>query len=258
MDFAFIITLFNIGFFGSFISGMIGIGGSVINYPMLLYIPPLMGTMALTAHEVSGISAIQVFFATLGGVWAYRKSGFLQKSLIMYMGSSILIGSIMGSCLSHLIPEKGINFIYGILALIAVILMLVSKKGREDIEGEELTFNKWLASSLAFNIGGVAGVLGAGGAFILVPIMLVILKIPTRITIASSLAITLISSIGATIGKIATGQVLFLPALVLTIASLLASPLGAKIGQKVNTKILQWLLALLILATAIKIWEDLI
>ncbi|WP_322552619.1 sulfite exporter TauE/SafE family protein (plasmid) [Priestia megaterium] len=258
MDITFIITLFNIGFFCSFISGMIGIGGSVINYPMLLYIPPLVGTMALTAHEVSGISAIQVFFATLGGVWAYRKSGFLQKRLIMYMGSSILIGSIIGSYLSHLMSEKGMNFIYGILALIAVILMLVSKKGREDIEGEELTFNKWLASSLAFTIGGLAGVLGAGGAFILVPIMLVILKIPTRITIASSLAITLISSIGATIGKIATGQVLFLPALVLTIASLLASSLGAKIGQKVNTKILQWLLALLILATAIKIWKGLI
>ncbi|MEH7609292.1 sulfite exporter TauE/SafE family protein, partial [Priestia megaterium] len=39
MDLTFIITLFLIGFIGSFISGMVGIGGSVINYPMLLYIP---------------------------------------------------------------------------------------------------------------------------------------------------------------------------------------------------------------------------
>ncbi|PAC67356.1 hypothetical protein CGS27_27960, partial [Enterobacter cloacae] len=55
MDFAFFITLFIIGFIGSFLSGMVGIGGSVINYPMLLYIPPLVGVMALSAHEVSGI-----------------------------------------------------------------------------------------------------------------------------------------------------------------------------------------------------------
>ncbi|MCY8721255.1 sulfite exporter TauE/SafE family protein, partial [Bacillus sp. S10C12M] len=43
---------------------------------------------------------IQVFFATLGGVWAYRRSGFLNKKLILYMGSSILIGSVLGSYFS--------------------------------------------------------------------------------------------------------------------------------------------------------------
>ncbi len=42
MDIAFITTLFIIGFIGAFISGMIGIGGAVINYPMLLYIPSLV------------------------------------------------------------------------------------------------------------------------------------------------------------------------------------------------------------------------
>ncbi|MBU8581541.1 sulfite exporter TauE/SafE family protein [Bacillus paralicheniformis] len=254
MDIAFMITIFMIGFIGAFISGMIGIGGSVINYPMLLYIPSLAGVMSLTAHEVSGIGAIQVFFATLGGVWAYRKSGFLNKPLITYMGSSILIGSVLGSYFSHRLSEQGMNFIYGILAIIAVILMFTPKKGQEHREGEEITFQKWLASSLAFIIGGVSGVLGAGGAFILVPIMLSILNIPVRITVASSLAITFISSIGATVGKVMTGQVLFGPALVLMIASLIASPLGAKVGQKVNTQFLQWVLALLIAATAIKIW----
>ncbi|PSA93894.1 hypothetical protein C6371_02255 [Bacillus atrophaeus] len=254
MDIAFIITLFIIGFIGAFISGMIGIGGSVINYPMLLYIPSLVGVMSLNAHEVSGIGAIQVFFATLGGVWAYRKCGFLNKSLIIYMGSSILIGSVLGSYFSHGISEQGMNFIYGMLAIIAVILMFIPKKGQDHMEGEEVIFNKWLASSLAFIIGGVSGILGAGGAFILVPIMLSILNLPVRITVASSLAITFLSSIGATVGKVITGQILFVPALVLIIASLIASPIGAKVGQKVNTKFLQGVLALLISATAIKIW----
>lgn len=47
---------------------------------------------------------------------------------------------------------------------------------------------------------------GAAGAFILVPIMLVMLKILTRMTIATSLAITFISSIGSTVEKIVTEQ----------------------------------------------------
>ncbi|MFS0776660.1 sulfite exporter TauE/SafE family protein [Neobacillus sp. 3P2-tot-E-2] len=258
MDITFIITIFLIGFIGSYISGMLGIGGSIIKYPMLLYIPPLFGLAAFSAHEVSGISAVQVFFATIGGVWAYRKGGYLNKTLIGYMGVSILIGSFIGGYGSRLMTEGGINLVYGILALIAAVMMFVPKKGIDEIPLDQVKFNKWLAASLAFIVGIGSGIVGAAGAFLLVPIMLVVLKIPTRMTIASSLAITFLSSIGATIGKITTGQVEFLPSVIMIVASLIASPLGAMAGKRINTKILQVVLALLILATAIKIWMDIL
>ncbi|OAS89068.1 MULTISPECIES: sulfite exporter TauE/SafE family protein [Metabacillus] len=258
MELGFIITIFLIGFIGSYISGMLGIGGSIIKYPMLLYIPPLFGIAAFSAHEVSGISAVQVFFATIGGVWAYRKGGYLNKTLIGYMGISILIGSFIGGYGSKLMSDGGINLIYGILALIAAVMMFIPKKGIDDIPLDQVKFNKWLAAILALIVGVGAGIVGAAGAFLLVPIMLVVLKIPTRMTIASSLAITFISSIGATVGKITTGQVDYGPAAIMVIASLIASPLGAMAGKKVNTKILQVILALLIFGTALKIWLDII
>ena len=116
MDFAFIIVIFLIGFIGSFVSGMVGVGGSIIKYPMLLYIPPLFGLAAFSAHEVSGISAVQVFFASIAGVWAYRKGGLLNKALILYMGSAILIGSLIGSLGSSMLSEKSVNLVYGLLA----------------------------------------------------------------------------------------------------------------------------------------------
>jgi uncharacterized protein len=254
----FIVTIFLIGIIGSYISGMLGIGGSIIKYPMLLYIPPLFGLAAFSAHEVSGISAVQVFFATIGGVWAYRKGGYLNKTLIGYMGASILVGSIIGSFGSKMMSEGGINLIYGILALIAAVMMFIPKKNIDDIPLDQVTFNKWLAALLALIVGIGAGIVGAAGAFLLVPIMLVVLKIPTRMTIASSLAITFISSIGATVGKITTGQVDYFPAFIMVVASLIASPLGAMAGKKVNTKILQVILAILIGATAVKIWMDIL
>ncbi|WP_042224015.1 sulfite exporter TauE/SafE family protein [Oceanobacillus manasiensis] len=254
----FIITIFLIGFVGSFISGMVGIGGSIIKYPMLLYIPALVGISAFSAHEVSGISAVQVLFATIGGVWAYRKGGYLNKGLILYMGISILIGSFIGGYGSQFMVDAGINLVYGVLATIAAVMMFVPKKGLDDIPMDQVSYNKWLAAGLALLVGIGAGIVGAAGAFILVPIMLIVLKIPTRMTIATSLAITFISSIGATTGKLLTGQVLFIPAVIMIIASLIASPIGAKFGQKINTKILQWVLAILILATAIKIWLEIL
>jgi uncharacterized protein len=254
----FIVTIFLIGFIGSYISGMLGIGGSIIKYPMLLYIPPLFGLAAFSAHEVSGISAVQVFFATIGGVWAYRKGGYLNKALIGYMGASILIGSFIGSFGSKMMSEGGINLIYGILALIAAVMMFIPKKNVDDIPLDQVKFNKWVAAVLALIVGIGAGIVGAAGAFLLVPIMLVVLKIPTRMTIASSLAITFISSIGAIVGKLTTGQVDYFPAAIMVVASLIASPLGAMAGKKVNTKILQVILAVLIGATAVKIWMDIL
>lgn len=256
MEFGFILTIFLIGFAGSYVSGMLGIGGSIIKYPMLLYIPSLVGFTAFTPHEVSGISAVQVFFATIGGVWAYRKGGYLNKSLIVYMGISILIGSFIGGYGSRFMPEAGINLVYGILALTATVMMFIPKNGLDDQEMDEVTFNRPLAAVLASIVGIGAGIVGAAGAFLLVPIMLVVLKIPTRMTIASSLAITFISSIGATVGKVTTGQVEYAPAAIMIVASLLAAPLGASAGKKVNTKILQTILAVLIFASTVKIWMD--
>ncbi|PGC28387.1 hypothetical protein COM11_17945 [Bacillus pseudomycoides] len=256
MSFSFMIVIFLIGFVGSFISGMVGIGGAIINYPMILYIPVLLGFTGYTAHEVSGITAIQVFFATFAGVWVYRKSGYINKTLVLYMGTSILVGSFVGSLGSRVLDAGQVNIVYAILATIAAIMMFIPKKNRSELPLEELTYNKGLASMLAFIVGASSGIVGAGGAFILVPIMLVILKLPTHMTIATSLAITFISSIGITTGKVTTGQVVVLPSIMIAIASLIASPLGASVGKRLNQKVLQWILAILIVSTSIKVWMD--
>lgn len=258
MDFSitYIVVIFALGFFGSFLSGMLGVGGSIIKYPMLLYIPPLFGLAAFSAHEVSGISAIQVFFASIAGVWAYRKGGYLNKPLIVYMGSAILIGSFIGSYGSGFLSEDAVNIVYGVLALIAAVMMFIPRKQVD--ETQEITFNKGLAAGLALIVGMGSGIVGAAGGFLLVPIMLTVLKIPTRITIATSLAITFISSIGGSVGKIMTGQIEYWPAFIMIIASIIAAPLGAKVGKTMNTKVLQILLAVMIGATAIKIWFDIL
>ncbi|SCB72339.1 hypothetical protein GA0061096_0061 [Fictibacillus enclensis] len=256
MDAGYLLTIFVIGFIGSFISGMLGIGGAIINYPILLYVPPLLGYAGFGAHYVSGIVAVQVFFSTLAGLVAYRKGGFIDTKLLMIMGLSSLTGSFIGGFGSHLLTEKVINIIYGLLAVIAAVLMLFPKKEAVDDTRSELVFNKKLAGILALTVGVFAGIVGAGGAFILVPIMLVVLKLPTRVTIATSLGITFLSSIGSLIGKAATGQILYHPAVLMLIVSLIAAPLGVKVGKKISTKVLQSTLAILIAGTAVKIWLD--
>ncbi|PKC51002.1 hypothetical protein RhiirA1_484780, partial [Rhizophagus irregularis] len=104
-------------------------------------------------------------------------------------------------------------------------MMFIPKKENDCIPLDKVTFNKPLAGILAFTVGIGAGIVGAGGGFLLIPILLLILRIPTRMTIASSLAITFISSIAGSIGKLTTGQVEYLPAVVVIIAGIVAAPI---------------------------------
>ncbi|MCH1642143.1 sulfite exporter TauE/SafE family protein [Paenibacillus timonensis] len=262
MDLLLMIIMVLLGLVGSFFSGLLGIGGAIINYPLLLYVPSMLGAAQFSTHEVASISMFQVFFASLAGVLAYRKKSktgpsFVHRRLVLYMGISILAGSLIGGFTSGLLDGNIINLIYGLLAMIAVILMLIPGRGTEETR-DELQFNLFIAMISAFLVGIVSGIVGAGGAFILIPIMLTVLHIPTRTTIASSLAIVFISAIGGVIGKITGGAIPLWPTLFTVIGSLIGAPLGSKVSTKINVKVLRYGLVVLIGITAIKVWSSIL
>lgn len=253
-----------IGFIGSFFSGLLGIGGAIINFPLLLYMPGWLGLEPFTSLEVAAISMLQVFFASLSGMLANRLGSRkgeanIHKPLVLQMGLSTLVGSLIGSLSSMAMSSGTINVIYGFLAVIAVLLMIVPTRATMETRTvQEVTFNAWIAAGSAFLVGGVAGIVGAGGAFILIPIMLTVLKIPTRITIASSLAIVFLSAVGGVIGKLAAGDIPLWPSLFAVAGSLLGAPVGAIVSRRLNVRLLRYALAVLIALTAVKIWSDIL
>jgi len=253
-----ILVLFLIGFIGSFLSGLVGIGGSIIKYPLLLYVPSMLGIASYTAHEVAGVSAVQVFFAALAGAFALRKAKVIHYELVLYMGVSILIGSFVGAYGGRYMSGTTVNIVYAVLASAAAVMMFLPKRGLDDRSLTGITFNRPVAVLAAFAVGVTSGIVGAAGAFLLVPIMLLILKIPTKMTVATSLAVTFLSSIGSTVGKVMTGDVLWGPAIVMVVASVIAAPLGARLGTKVPPKRLHVLLILLITSTAGKVWYEIV
>ncbi|GIP37360.1 UPF0721 transmembrane protein YrkJ [Paenibacillus sp. J31TS4] len=263
MDFLLAVVMTALGLIGSFFSGLLGIGGAIINYPLLLFVPSAAGVADFSAQQVSSISMFQVFFASLAGVLAFRRKqrrgqgAVVNKPLVLVMGISILLGSLLGGFGSRFLDSGVINLIYGVLAIVAVILMLIPNRGSRHAEGD-VSFNRTIAAVSAFLVGIVSGIVGAGGAFILIPIMLTILKIPTRVTIASSLAIVFLSSIGGVIGKLTTGTLPILPILFTVIGSLIGAPIGSAVSSKLNVKYLRYGLVVLIALTAVKTWASIL
>ncbi|QZA34018.1 sulfite exporter TauE/SafE family protein [Hydrogenibacillus sp. N12] len=254
-----ILVLALIGWSASFVSGMVGIGGAVIKYPMLLYLPPLLAGFSYSAHEVAGLNAIQVFFATLSAVVALRKEPYLNRSLVLYMGGAILLASFIGGFGAQYLSQAAVNVVFALLAVAALFLMFLPKKELDDVPPDKVRFNRALAVGIAVFVGLASGVVGAGGGFILVPLMLFILRIPTRMTIATSLAVTFLNSIGSTLGKVLSNQIIYWPdGVVLVIASMLGAPLGARLMTRTSPRLLQGILTALIALTVAKMWWDIL
>lgn len=200
----FILLLF-IGAIGAFVSGLVGIGGAIIIFPMLLFIPPFFGIDTIAPHLASGLTAAQVFFSTLSGSISQRSNPDARRQLIVPMGIGILLGSIGGAYSASLFDESIINIVYTGLAILAVILMFVK------VRPEQTTtqFNPVLLFVTAALIGFLSGIVGAGGAFIIVPVLLALFRAPFRSVVASSIIIAFISSIGTFLIKAVTGDVDF-------------------------------------------------
>ncbi len=240
-----------------FCSGLLGIGGGILMFPLLLYAPPLIGPDVISVKHITGLTMIQGFFASLIAMFVYKKHNLVNKQLVMTLGLSLFGSSLAGSFVSKIVPDKPLLFIFGALALTASVLMLLPRNyDQDDLTEESVSFNKPLAVFIGVTVGFLVGLVGQGGAFITIPLMLYVLKVPLRVTLGSTLAIGLFSASAGMIGKVATGQVPFQMAVFLLAGAIPLARLGGIVSKKTKTQYLKWLLALIILGTAIKIWAD--
>lgn len=243
MDILTITIMLFIGIFGGFIAGFVGIGGAIIIYPAILLLPPLFGAPAYSAYIASGLTSSQVFFSTLSGSIKARKKPQFSLQLVIYMGGGMIVGSIFGALLANLFNAAFINGIYIIIAVLALILMFIKVKSSSQTS----QFNGPLLISIGVIIGIISGIVGAGGAFIIIPILLVVFKLPMNTVVANSIVIAFMSSIGAFVIKFMQGYIPMTDALFLIIGSILFAPLGLKVGNKVPSFVQKWIVSILII-----------
>ena len=243
------IIMLLIGIFGGFISGLIGIGGAIIIYPMLLLLPPLVGLPTYSAYIASGLTSSQVFFSTLSGSFKAYKNKDFSRTLVLNMGSGMIIGSILGAILANLINVQFVNMVYIIIALLALILMFIKVAPSTS----HIKFNRLLLITIGGIIGLVSGIVGASVAFISIPVLLVIFKLPMKTVVTNSIVIAFISSVGAFIIKLLQGYIPVNSAIPLILGSILFTPLGMKIGQKIPDYIQKMIVSIIIVIAIIKL-----
>jgi hypothetical protein len=111
---------------------------------------------------------------------------------------------------------------------------------------------------IGYIIGFVGAVMGIGGGFLLVPMLIYLLRVQTVTVIGTSMVLTLVTMASATVMHAATNHLVdAVLALILMVGGVIGAQLGARAGQRISGERLRLLLGLLVLAVGIRFGLDL-
>ncbi|MBI4603955.1 MAG: sulfite exporter TauE/SafE family protein [Planctomycetes bacterium] len=252
---AWLILILVLGFAVSCLSGLLGIGGGIVMAPALLYLPPLLGLGALDMRQVTGLTITQGLFACISGAIRHDRRRFVDRRLALWMGITISISALTGSVASSRIGDETLMLLFAGLAVTAALLMLLPKEDRED-ERSAGAVNIPLAVLIAAAIGLLGGMVGQGGSFILVPLMLHALRLPTRVVIGTNLALVFFGSLAGFLGKLATGQIPVLLACLVAVAAMAGAQVGSAVSHRTSPRWLRFTLAAVVGAAAAVVTAD--
>ena len=263
------------------LSGLFGVGGGFLMTPFLIFlgVPP---TYAV-ANEANNILATSVSGST---------THYLKDTLDYKMGFMIVIGGAAGTLIGiwTFTYFKGIGkidivislaYMY-ILAIIGTAMLVeglgeIDKARKKIITKKKLHVHYWIhglplrmrfkKSKLyesAFTpiiigliVGFIAAIMGIGGAFILVPAMIYIIGMPTKLIPGTSLFVTIFVSVIVTfLHSFNYGSIDLILVLMLVTGSIIGVQCGQKIGESVDSTGLKTLLAILLLIVGIAIAYD--
>ncbi len=256
-DLASAVFLLLLGFAISVLSGFLGIGGGIVMAPVLLYLPPFLGLGVLDMRQVTGLSITQGLLACLSGAARHDKYHYVNRELVAWMGASIALSALAGSLLSRWIANETLMMLFAALAILAAVLMCIpNANDDETTDANSCGFDRPRALLIALVVGLLGGMVGQGGSFILIPLMLYALKLPTRVVIGSSLALVFFCSVAGFVGKLVTGQIPFLPAALLAAGAVPGAQLGSVLSHRTSPRGLRVALAVVVCLAALRIAAD--
>ncbi|WP_330448713.1 sulfite exporter TauE/SafE family protein [Paracoccus marcusii] len=274
-------TLMGLGGLVGVMSGLFGVGGGFLITPLLFFIgiPPAIAVAT---------GANQVVASSVSGVLAHMK----RKTVDFRHGGVLLAGGMVGSgpgvVVFNILQQLGqvelvVQLCYVVfLGLIGAMMLQESLRallrarhptGRRRLH-QHMWVHRWplkvkfRASGLYISVipallvgvaGGVlAAIMGVGGGFIMVPAMIYLLGMPTKVVVGTSLfQITFVTAFTTLMHAVSYNTVDVMLAVLLIVGGVIGAQIGTTLGARLRAEQLRILLALLVLAVCGKLALDL-
>lgn len=276
--------LLGLGIAVGFISGMFGVGGGFLMTPLLILvgIPPATAVANVPSHMAA---------ASLSGAISYWRKRLIDVSLGLVLLSGGLIGTTFGVWFFAVLLRAGqLDLVVGLfyvilLGVVGSIMLaesiramvrahhgappLVRRPGTHAwfhglpfklrFRQSRIYVSAVPVTAIGFGIGFIGAIMGVGGGFLLIPALIYLMRVPTTVSVATSLFLTLCTMLIATVlHAVENRTVDIVLALVLMVGGVIGAQFGVRAGQAIRAEQLRLLLGLLVVGVAIRVAVNLI
>ena len=273
--------LLGLGGMVGILSGMFGVGGGFLMTPLLFFIgiPPAVAVAT---------EANQIVASSFSGVLAHLR----RKTVDLRMGTVLLIGGLFGAALGvvvfNYLKAQGqvdllvrlcyvvfLGIIGGMMFIESLNAIRRSKSGKAPARKKHNWIHK-LPFKMRFRTSGLyisvippvivgvcvgilAAIMGVGGGFIMVPAMIYLLGMPTKVVVGTSLfQIIFVTGFTTLLHATTNFTVDIALAVLLLVGGVIGAQIGTSIGTKLKAEQLRILLAMMVLAVCFKLALDLL
>ncbi len=273
-----IFLVLGMGLAVGYISGMFGIGGGFLMTPLLIFIgiTPAVAVASMASHIVA---------SSFSGALSYWRKNALDLPLAMMLLSAGILGTASGVWLFTMLRTIGqLDLVIGLsyVTLLSIVgLLMIYESVQAEFrarQGKPATIRRpgshtWVHRlpikmrfkrskiyvsaipvwGIGYIIGFIGAIMGIGGGFLLVPMLIYFLRVPTATVIGTSMVLTLVTMASATVMHAVTNHLVdIVLALILMIGGVVGAQFGARTGQKMRGERLRLLLGLLVLAVGLR------
>ena len=167
--------------------GLLGSGGSILTVPVLVYLAGQPDKVAI-AESLAIVGAI----ASVGAA-SYARQRLVDWRSVLGFGVPGIVGTYLGAVLAARVPGAVQLVLFGVVMIAAAGAML---RGRAGLEGRARPSRPaWVVAALGVSVGGMTGLVGVGGGFLIVPALVLLVGLDMRLAVGTSLSIIVLNSL---------------------------------------------------------------
>jgi uncharacterized membrane protein YfcA len=261
------ILLVVVGLVGGVFGSMVGLGGGVFMVPALALF------LKVPIHQAIAASLLAVVATSTTAAAAYLRDDLTNLRLGMALETSTVTGALVGGLAGAVLSRGVLSAVFGgVMVFVALYMLARPLTGGPPVgEPEALGalgacyYDYSIAKKVRYRVrrlpaglgasivaGAVSGLLGVGGGFLKVPVMVLAMKVPIRAAACtSSFMIGVTASAGAIV-YLARGFVVPTTAVPVVLGVVAGAFLGSRLARRVKSSILTVVLAVVLLALAVQ------
>ncbi|APR75773.1 Hypothetical protein A7982_01119 [Minicystis rosea] len=220
--------------------GLLGGGGSILTLPILVYV------LRVEPRAAIAMSLFVVGVTSVAGAVAHARAGRVRVRAALVLGGAAMAGALAGGRIARFVPATALLVAFGAVMLVTSLAMM---RGRRAALRGEPRAAKVLAAGVA--VGLVAGLVGAGGGFLIVPALAIFGGLAVPEAVGTSLVVIALQSFAGFAGNEARGHLDWALTAVVSASSVAGSFLGAHAGRALSPDALRGGFAWFVLVMAV-------